>query len=486
MNIARIVANNQRLRNESVWQFLAGINAPVVVGLLQAHLFGKERRLASSILNERIARDLDVLRSEGWDLPQTSQVYLSQWLVAGYLERSYEADASEEAYELSAAAIQVIRFVEGLGERRTVATESRLSLVIQQLVQLAEQTETDPESRVEQLMRERERVDAEIASVRAGRMEILSGDRATERAREIVALADELANDFRQVREKFQHLNRQLRERIVQSDGARGGVLEELFAGVDVIAESDSGRTFKAFWRLLTDPGQSLELEEALEQLLSREFMRTLDRRERRFLSGMTKLLLERGGDVHEAMQQFARSLKQFVQSREYMEQRRLTQLLKDAQRIAVEIKDRVKATHEIGHTLHLTSAKLASLSQFRLHDPDRDRVAAGIPMAEAAEISLEAVGELVAHSEIDFRSLKTHIVDLLTACDQLSIARILEAYPAEQGLGSVVGYLALGTRHGVSARQTETVHWQGQDGVGRRARIPCIYFVKGCFDESQ
>jgi hypothetical protein len=37
-----------------------------------------------------------------------------------------------------------------------------------------------------------------------------------------------------------------------------------------------------------------------------------------------------------------------------------------------------------------------------------------------------------------------------------------------------------------VPARQTETVHWQGQDGVGRHARIPCIYFVKGCFDEPQ
>lgn len=486
MTIAHRIANSRRMRQEPAWSLLAADSAPVIIGLLSVHLYEKDRRLPSSILNDRIARDLEVLRAEGWDLPQTSQVYLSQWLAAGHLERSYVAGASEEAYELSAAAIQAIRFVEGLGERRTVATESRLSLVIQQLVQLAEQTETDPESRIEHLMRERERIDDEIVTVRAGRMEILSGDRATERAREIVALADELANDFRQVREKFQHLNRQLRERIVQSDGARGGVLEELFAGVDVIAESDSGRTFKAFWRLLTDPGQSMELEEALEQLLSREFMRTLDRSERRFLSGMTKLLLERGGDVHEAMQQFARSLKQFVQSREYMEQRRLTQMLKDARRLAVEIKDRVKPTLEIGRTLHLTSARLASLSQFRLHDPSRDRVSVGIPLAEAAEISIELVSELVAHSEIDFRSLKTHIVDLLASRAQLSVAQILEAHPAEQGLGSVVGYLALGTRHGVSARQTETVYWQGLDGVERRARIPCIYFVKGCFDESR
>jgi hypothetical protein len=168
------------------------------------------------------------------------------------------------------------------------------------------------------------------------------------------------------------------------------------------------------------------------------------------------------------------------------LEQRRLNQLLKDAQRRAVEIKDRVKSTDEIGHTLHLTSSKLASLSQFRLHDPSLDRVDAGIALADAAEISLDAVSELVAHSEIDFRSLKGHVQALLEERNQVSIAEILDVYPAEQGLGSVVGYVALGSRHGVLAQRKEAVRWTGLDGVERRAHIPCVYFVKGCLDESR
>jgi hypothetical protein len=480
------VASNQRLRSESAWRLLAADNAPAVIGLLHTHLFEGERRLPASVLTERIGRDLSLLRAEGHDLPQSAQAYLGQWLADGFLERSYEPGASEELYELSAAAIQAIRFVDTLSQKRTVATESRLSLVIQQLAQLAAQTETDPEARVEQLTRERARLDAEIEAVRAGRVEALPEDRAIERVREIIALTDELSNDFRQVRDQFHQLNRQLRERIVENEGSRGGVLEELFAGVDVIAASDAGRTFKAFWRLLTDPEQSSELEAALERLLSREFMQRLDRRERRFLSGMTRLLLERGGDVHDTLQYFARSLKQFVQSREYLEQRRLNQLLKEAQRLALEIKDRVKPTDQIGHTLYLTSCKLGSLSQFRLHDPSRDRVEAGIPLADTAEISLEAVGELVAHSEIDFRSLKECIRGVLTSRDQVSIAEILDEHPAKQGLGSVVGYLALGSRHGMKTQHKETVQWQGLDGIERRARIPRVYFLKGCFDESR
>lgn len=479
------VATNQRLRSETAWRLLAAGNAPSVIGLLHAHLFENERRLPASILTERIGRDLTALRAEGHDLPQTAQTYLSQWLKDGFLERSYEPGANEEVYELSAAAIQAIRFVDSLSQKRTVATESRLSLVIQQLTQLAAQTATDAESRIQNLAREKSRIEAEIEALQTGHIETLPHDRALERVREILALADELANDFRQVREEFNKLNRQLREKVMESDGARGNVLEELFAGVDLVADSDAGRTFKAFWRLLTDSKLSMELEEALEQLLSREFSQALSRQERRFLSRMTRLLLERGGDVHEVLQNFARSLKQFVQSREYLEQRLLHTLIKEAQLLALELKDRIKPTEDIEHMLYLTSSKVSSLAQYHLYDPGQDRIDSGISVAGPAEISLESVSELVAQSEIDFRRLKGHVETVLKERDQASVADILEIYPSEQGLGSVVGYLALGSRHGIAGGGRDLVQWQGLDGAERQAYIPCIYFVKGCFNES-
>jgi len=484
MKALRQIAVNQRLRGETTWRLLAAGNAPVVLGLLQAHLLERERRLPSSILHERIERDLELLRAEGRDLPQSVRAYVAQWLRDGYLERSYQPGASEEEYELGPAAVQAIRFVQALGERRAVATESRLSLVIRQLALLAEQTETDPVSRIEHLERERRRIEAAIEAVQAGRVEALPDERALERVREIVALADELAADFQRVRAEFGQLNRELRERIVEGEGSRGEVLAALFEGVDLIAESDAGRTFKAFWRLLTDPEQSLELEAALDQVLARDFAQRLERDERRFLLRLTKLLLERGADVHDVLQRFARSLKQFVQSREYLEQRRLTRLLREAQRGALEIKDRLRPADDIGHELDLTSSAIRSVSQLGLHDPSLDAVEAGIALAEPAAISLEAVGELVAHSEIDFRRLKQHIRAALGERDQISISAVLSRYPAEQGLGSVVGYLALGSRHGVVSERSETVAWEGLDGVARQARIPCVYFVRERRDE--
>ena len=484
MKGAKRVLTNQRLRRESAWRLLAADNASIVLGLLQTHLLDAERRLPASILIERLEQDLEILRSHGFELPQTAQSYLAQWLAAGYLERSYQTDASEEEYELSTAAIQAIRFTQTLEDDRAVATESRLSVVMQQLVQLAEQTESDPQVRIEALLRERQRIDDQIESIRDGKLQILSDEQALERAREIIALSDELANDFRRVRDEFQKLNRHLRESILDNEESRGKVLEALFGGVDLIAESDAGRTFKAFWRLLTDPEQSAAYETALEQVMERNFSRSLQRDDRRFLLGLTRQLLARGGEVHDVLQTFARGLKHFVQSREYVEQRRLNRLLKMAQRRALAIKERVKPIESIGKDLHLTSAAIRSLDQFELHDPSLDEVHGGIPLADDAEISLEAVGELVAHSEIDFRQLHGHVQTLLETRDQISVADLMDVYPAEQGLGSLVGYLAIGARSGVRSAHKERVCWQGLDGIERCAIIPRIYFVKGQFIE--
>ncbi len=479
MKAVRQVLTNRRLRRESAWALLALDHAPVALGILQAHLGGRDSRLPASVLLERVREDLEGLRLQGVELPQTAEQYLAAWLRAGYLVRSFPPGASEEEYELSAAAVLALRFVEGLEERRTLATESRLALVIQQLRQLAEQTETDAKSRLEKLLLERERLDAEIEAVRAGRIETLPEERARERVREVTALARELVSDFRQVRDRFVRINRDLREQIVENEGSRGEVLDQVFAGVDVIAESEAGRTFRAFWRLLTDPEQSSEFEEALEQVLSREFARRLDPAERRFLLRLTRSLLENGSEVHDVLQQFARGLKQFVQSQAYREQRRLNQLLRQAQKEARALVDRVHPARDIGMTLYLSSAGLDSVTRWQLHDPSEAQTTTGIERADAMTLSLETVSELVAQSEIDFRNLREQVERLLARAPQVSVAEVLEAFPAEQGLGSVVGLLAMAAREGVQGEARDRVCWEGKDGATRCAWIPRLYFLR-------
>jgi hypothetical protein len=357
-------------------------------------------------------------------------------------------------------------------------------MVIQALVKLAEDTDEDTSRRIERLLAEQARIEKEIEAIQKGHMRVITAESALERTREIITLADDLAGDFRRVRDQFEHLNRDLRERLMDNEGNRGEVLDSLFAGIDVISGSDAGRTFSAFWRLLTDPEQSAAFDQALESIMSREFVAHMDIKDRRFLLRMTRTLLEQGGAVHEVLQTFARSLKHFVQSREYLEQRRLNQLLNDAQRAALTLRDEVKAAEALQYTLELTSSRIRSLSQWTLHDPSLQAPPEAMSAGDMPSIDLQSIGELVAQSEIDFRTLKANIRELLETRSQVSIGDVLDLFPAAQGLGSVVGLIALGSRHGIKADNQEAVSWHGSDAVQRSARIPRFYFLRERIDE--
>ena len=253
----------------------------------------------------------------------------------------------------------------------------------------------------------------------------------------------------------------------------------EDFIQTNIVGTFHLLESVRAYYNGLTPEKQAATLDQALDSVMSREFVGQLEAKERRFLLRLTRTLLEQGGMVHEVLQTFARSLKHFVQSREYLEQRRLNHLLKDAQRAALSLKDEVRATENLQYTLELTSSRLRSLSQWVLHDPSLQALPGQMAEGDAPPIDLESVSELVAQSEIDFRTLKANVLAVLEQRSQASIADVLEQFPAAQGLGSVVGLLALGSRHGFKADRSETVGWVGGDDERRSARIPKIFFLR-------
>lgn len=474
----------RELRELPMWRLLCADKAPLTLGLMQVFLLEEAKTLGASVLLERLQRELVTLRDAGEDMPQSAQAYIAEWLSRGWLSRRFPADAPEEVYELTTEAVTALRFLLGVMQPRQMATESRLALVIQQLARLAEETDDNPRTRLQALQAERARIDREIERVSKGHVDTLPPERALERAREIIALSDELTGDFRRVRDQFGTLNRNLRESLLDNEGSRGDVLEALFEGVDVISSSDEGKTFAAFWRLLTNPNESSTLSQALEDVMSRPFASSLTLGERRFLRNLTTRLIGEGKSVHEVLQHFASGLKAFVQSKEYLEQRRFNTLLKTAQREALVAKDFVQPNRSVQYELTLTSSSLGSVSRWRLLDPEERVADATMAEAQPAAVSLEMVSELVRQSDIDFNALQQNIHAMLQRQDVVRIDELLDAFPAEQGLGSVVGYLALGAKSGTVTDTPVRVGWVGSDAQPRHATVPTVFFVKEKEDE--
>jgi hypothetical protein len=93
--------------------------------------------------------------------------------------------------------------------------------LFQLLKQMSEGSETDPQTRIAELHKRRDAIDAEIARIQAGDIPLLDDTAVKDRFQQFIALARELLSDFREVEHHFRLLDRRVRKRIALWEGAR-------------------------------------------------------------------------------------------------------------------------------------------------------------------------------------------------------------------------------------------------------------------------
>ncbi|MHA7303735.1 DUF3375 domain-containing protein [Arthrobacter sp. TMN-49] len=466
MTILRPVLAAQRLlADEPAWKMLRGGNAAIAVALLGIHLGGEDRRLLAPVLFERLEEDLEELRGQGLDLPQTAQAYCTSWRNDGILIRRTAEDAREETFELSQGALTAIRFVGQLAEPSASVTESRLATILDRLRVLARDTDPDTATRLAALNDERARLDAHIERVAAGEAEVLPADQAVERIRDILALIEEVPADFARVRAELEKLNRGLREQLIEQEGPRGTVLEDIFRGVDLLQQSEAGRSFTAFYALLLDPERGLEFEDSVNGIMDRPFVKELSPSQARTLRRILPTLQDRSSEIHGVMTAFSRSLRRFVQSQEFVQDRLINKNLRAALRHAMETSQTVKPYAKTGLALDLTSVPLNSVSALKPHNPADFESAQDIVHHESEPVNIEELRALARASEIDMAELTGNVNATLERLQAATIADVLRLFEASQGVASVVGLLVLAEEHGARLEGREDLRWTSTQG---------------------
>ena len=182
--------------------------------------------------------------------PKAALDYLNDWAAPdkGWLRKFYRTGTDEPQFDLTPATEKAIAWLAHLSERQFVGTESRLLTLFELLKQMSEGSEADPAKRIAELHKRRDDIDAEIARVRAGDVPLLDDTALKDRFQQFMQGARELLTDFREVEHNFRQLDRRVRERIALWEGSKGALLEEIMGERDAIADSDQGRSFRAFW----------------------------------------------------------------------------------------------------------------------------------------------------------------------------------------------------------------------------------------------
>ena len=467
------------------WRLLTSPHAPLIASFLQRVFIAPNvRAIASADLAEALEDELFGLRERlGPDaFPGRGLDYLNTWAAPdkGWLRKFYRHDSDEPQFDLTPATEKAIAWLSSLAERSFVGTESRLLTLFDLLHQMTEGSDTDPTRRLAELHKRRAEIDAEIAQVQGGDIPLLNDTALKDRFQQFQQLARELLADFREVEHNFRQLDRRVRERIALWDGAKGALLAEIMGERDAIADSDQGRSFRAFWDFLLSSKRQQELSELLARVLALAPINELkpDARTRRVHYDW----LEAGEHTQRTVAQLSQQLRRFLDDQAWLENRRIMDILHGIEAKSLAL----RATPPPGNVMWIAdSAADIDLPMERpLHTPaPKPTIASEALESGAVDIDASALYQQIV---IDKAQLSRNVRHALQQQAQVTLRELTERQPLQHGLAELVAYLQLGseTFHTVvDEAATELIAWRSTDHDGsvrpRRARMPRVIFVR-------
>jgi len=443
-----------------------------------------QRLIAQADLAEALEDELFGLREQfGNDIfPKSALDYLNDWAGndKGWLRKFYRQGSDEPYFDLTPPTERAIAWLSSLTERSFVGTESRLLTLFELLKQISAGSETDPETRIAELRKRRADIDAEIARAEAGELALLDDTALKDRFLQFTALARELLGDFREVEHNFRGLDRRVRERIALWEGGKGELLQDIMGERDAIADSDQGRSFRAFWDFLMSSRRQEELSALLEKVLALQPVAEL-RPEAR-LRRVHYDWLEAGEHTQRTVAELSRQLRRFLDDQAWLENRRIMEILHGIEAKALALRD----DQPSGEVMSIAdaAADIELPMERPLHTPTvKPRIDSIVP--ETGDDDIDAAA-LFSQIVIDKAQLARYIRHALQDKPQITLAELCRSHPLQHGLAELVAYLQLGGdsfNTTVDETAEDVIVWQPTDGEGRevskQARLPRVIFVR-------
>ncbi len=468
-------------RQHPAWRLLAADHVALIASFLyRTFVQPNIRVLSQPELISRLEDYLYHLRiSLGEEVfPKPAGQYLDDWAgdERGWLRKFYPPGEDDPHFDLTPATEKAIDWLVSLGQRQFVGTESRLLTVFELLRQMVEGTETDPEARIAELERRKAQIDAEIERIRSGQVELMDATQLKDRFLQVAGTARGLLTDFREVEQNFRTLDRLVRERIALWEGGKGDLLEEIFGQRDVIADSDQGRSFRAFWDFLMSPARQEELSTLLAAVFELEAVRALEPDRR--LMRVHYDWLEAGEHTQRTVARLSQQLRRYLDDKAWLDNRRIMQILHEVEANALAVRD---APPE-GLFMELSEpAPVVELPMERpLYSPPvKPVIAEQVLQSGDAEIAADALFDQVY---VDKARLAGQIRRALQTRRQIALPELLAEYPLEQGLAELVAYLSLASEDHqavIDDDRRQIVRWVDPEGHGRQATLPLIIFSR-------
>ncbi|MGV3483030.1 MAG: DUF3375 family protein [Planctomycetaceae bacterium] len=420
--------------------------------------------------------------------------YLREWSDAGWLRRFLPADSAGAHYQLTRYSEDAIRFVDSALSRdsRLVGTESRLRLVIDTLVDLVRGACPDPDRRLQDLLAERERIDAEIESVRAGgKVETYHPALIRERFYTAVDLLKTLQGDFRAVEDRFEAIGRQVQRDAMTVDRRRGEILSTALDAEDLIKEQDEGVSFNAFVNFLFAPQAQAKLRETIAEVIRIDAI-TDERAAVEHIRGMVPSLLAEADNVLRQTGRLSQTLRRLLDEQSVGHRQRTAAVLRDIRTLAVRLKHQLDdapfgspadACPEVGIELE-TNIGVASPFARPFWTPEQEFDV--IPETQVIDLvtAQREARKLASLQRLEWDQMRETIAGATRERPSIRLSELIKLRPLRLGVIELVGWIQVAHEDGhvidrdaseeilTTTKDPTTGKWAGQ-----LVRVPIVTF---------
>ena len=465
-------ATNQTLR------LLCSDNFAMSVSFFYAVFVSKRR---TTVLQSELVRHLEdylflLNERQSGAFPKTAQEYLNDFANSGYL-RKYYADAEEPQYDLTPQTQKALEWIESLQKREFVGSRSRFNLIFDLLEELEFETELDDEARIEKLEAQKREIDAQIDAIRSKKALRFDDSRIKEQYMQIEEIVRNLKYDFAEIEYNFRELNTRAMETIARSEDAKTEVLGSIFAIEDEIRDSDQGKSFFAFWQLLTDMQRSERLNELIEKLYTIDSVNRFDPQRR--LKNLKYELLGSGEKIVSVTGRLIEQLRRFIDDRVWIENRRILQLCRSIEKRSLDIKENMPKSRSFtllpGEKVAIYSIADKRLYSLRTQTNFKPRIE-----PKEARIDLES---FLHQCYVDEAELKRRIETLLMQRSQCSLGEVAAHFGVDKGIAELIGYFTIAKQSSTARIETkvhEVIEIRDFDDNIKKVRVPKTVFTRG------
>ena len=431
---------NLKKYNQTI-KLLNSDNFAMMVGFFH-FVFSEKKNITikhSEILNLLDDYLYDINLSYENAYPKTPKEYLDDFVSDknGYLKK-YHGSEDEAIYELTPYTQKALEFIEGLEKSEFVGSRTKFNIMFELLEELMFETNLSDKERIKILQKQKQEIDIKIENIKSNKDLRFDNSRIKEHFMLISEQARKLKYDFSQIEYNFRDLNMEAMQKIASSYESKDVVLGSIFEIEDSIRQSDQGKSFFAFWQVLTDSKQNEQLSLMLEKLYDIPTIKEFDGDKK--LKTLKYDLLNNASKITKVSSKLVEQLRRFLDDRVWIENKKIFDFCKSIEKSAIDIKSNPPSVKKV-MTLPNTKVNINSAFEKSLYKIKKEKNFSNELKEEIVDINIDDFYNIFF---VDEEILKSNINYFLQTQPQISLEHIIKKFPITKGIAELISYISI------------------------------------------